>query len=72
MIRRVYSSYDIPPEEKEQLLNRIREEDKSDWTEKTQAFCEAAIPNKESKEAVWNKYFDFNRDWSYNNLNASL
>lgn len=44
MTRRIYSSHDIALEEKEEILRRLKDEDKSDWTDKTKAYCEAAIP----------------------------
>ncbi len=44
MMRRIYSSFAISQERKDRLLEKLTEEDKSDWSEKTKAFCLAAVP----------------------------
>ncbi len=49
MVRRVYSSFTIPLEEKKEFLEKIASEDTSDWTEKTRYYCQAAHPTLEIK-----------------------
>lgn len=51
MVRRVWSSFRIPKEDKEAILTRMGEIDSSDWLEKTKYFCVAAEPTRENKEA---------------------
>jgi hypothetical protein len=53
-------------------LKRLAEEDKSDWTEKTQAFCAAAHPTADVKKAAWDNYFNDQKEWSYHALAQSF
>ena len=39
MIRRIYSSFLISIEEKEEMLAKLESEDKSDWMDKTRYYC---------------------------------
>lgn len=67
-MRRVYSSFEISLDRKLNLLKKLEDEDKSDWTEKTQAFCAAAHPSSEVKQAAWDNYFKAEKEWSYHAL----
>lgn len=58
MMRRIFSSSSIVTEEKYELLNRLKDEDKSNWTEQTIAYCKAAIPLADSKKEQYKQYFD--------------
>lgn len=53
-------------------LERIAEEDKSDWTEKTRYYCESAHPTEQNKEKMWGEFFDKDNDWGYSNFNMAF
>ena len=73
MVRRIFSSFTIDIEVKNQALVAIAEEDKSDWTEKTRYYSQAAIPTEQSKTAMWAEYFDKDDvEWGYSNYNMSF
>lgn len=39
------------------MLNKLAEQDSSDWIENTKTYCLSAVPNAEVKERVWNEIF---------------
>ena len=50
MVRRIYSSFQISLDEKEKMFEDLGEIDKSDWYEKTRAFCKAAHVSEDNKK----------------------
>lgn len=73
IVRRIFSSEIIAQEEKDKYLERLEQEDSSDWTQKTKYFCKAAIPTVDNKQALWNDYFDNEDiDYGFSNFHASF
>lgn len=58
MVKRIYSSRDIPMEIKLQSMTKLEDCDKSDLLGRTKKFCEAALPTAENKRAQWTRLFD--------------
>lgn len=44
-------------------MEKLQAEDSSDWMDKTKYYCQAAIPTRENKAAMWNQYFYSDIDW---------
>lgn len=49
MVRRLFTSRDIPLEDKQKYLKQLEEIDTTDWTDKTKHYCKSAIPDIEVK-----------------------
>ena len=51
-------------------MERLREQDQSDWFERTKAYSLAAHP--QNKQKYWQLFFSDEFDPSYDNLNSYL
>jgi hypothetical protein len=64
ILQRLYSSDEIPIEEKEKLMSNLASIDNSDWLDNTKKVCESSLP--ENKEKMWRLYFSKGKeieDW---------
>ena len=64
MLKRIYSSKEIPLELKLQAMAKLEGFDKSDLLGRTKKYCEAALPTADNKKAVWQLLFDGKEEMS--------
>lgn len=64
MVKRIYSSKDIPLEVKLLAMAKLEVADKSDLLGRTKKYCEAALPTADNKKAVWKLLFDSKEEMS--------
>jgi hypothetical protein len=64
MVKRIFSSKDIPFTTKQQAMDRLEASDNSELLGRTKKYCEAALPTAENKRAVWTLLFDGKDDMS--------
>ncbi|CDW86678.1 aminopeptidase n [Stylonychia lemnae] len=70
--KRIFSSFSIPQEEKDNYLDKLAEIDSSDWTQQTKYYCSSAIPTVANKQKLWSQYFDQDIEWQYSNYQYSF
>lgn len=58
MVRKMFSSQHVPRELAKQSFAELKELDASDMTQRTQWYCEAAVPDLESKRETINRLFN--------------
>ena len=62
MMEKIFTSKTIPAEKKKEAFAKLKTLDKSDSIEKTQKFCEAAIPDYAEKKRVWDGLMEMKED----------
>ena len=60
LVKRIWSSKEIPLAKKDEILAELNKLDKGDWFDETSKFCEAAHP--ENKAKMWAFYFTEDKD----------
>lgn len=62
MVKRIFSSKNVPLEKKQEAMAKLEAADNSDLLGRTKKFCEAALPTAENKRAIWARLFDGKED----------
>ena len=62
MIKRIYTSKTISAELKKEAFTKLQALDQTDTIVKTKKFCEACLPDYESKRVVWQSLMEMRID----------
>ena len=75
IVQRIWSSEDIPLEQKEEIMTQLAKIDSSDWLDNTKKVCDSSHPG--NKKKLWDLYFSEDtevetKDWGLINFQNSF